>query len=367
MKYRIIVLLLVLPALIGVTAYWFGRQYSSHAATETSADPRLETADKVDLGRCRTGDHVTHLILKNIGQKDLVVDRLSTSCGCISLVGSDAGSPPSIFEGATVKPGEEAVVQVRVGIRAGPQKAFNASIYFRTNEPGNPLRTISIVAEREDPIRSDPGELVLGSLLPGQKIIRTILLSAADETSSPKIDRVECSRTDLFEVTRRDPTPAERETTANPGLVIAALDISGVAPKALDALDAKISIFEQGDAVASHIVPIVGVVRSPYMVSPSTIVLPNMTSSGPAYHLNCLCRGAEGQPFRLEVADGAGLSVTLATAEEKNNHSIRVEWPREELPRVGETATRTVRLIARSGDSTEKIALEVLCRPPEAP
>ncbi len=271
------------------------------------------------------------------------------------------------FENAVIPPGEQAVVKVRITIQPGTEKSLRFFVNFRTNELENTQRSIAIVAERENAIRSDPGEVVLGSLRPGEKISRTILLKAGDESSSPKIDRVQCSRTDLFHITRRDPTQAERDQSTEPGPLIAAFDITGIAP-AVGAVEAKISVFEHGNSAASLIVPIVGVVRAPYSMSPSSVVFPNMTGKGPIYHLNCLCRRADGQMFQLEVGNAAGLSLALASPGlERNAHSFRVEWPANEVPAAGITASRTVQLIVRCGNSSENIALEVLCHRPEAP
>ncbi len=117
---------------------------------------------KVDLGDISAAEGIveTSVTLRNSGQKDLVVDSLSTSCGCttVSVVNGGqegpvfgAGAPPESWS-TTIRPGETAELRVYCdpSVHQDARGPMMREIYVSSNDPVDPVVKASIELNQVD-------------------------------------------------------------------------------------------------------------------------------------------------------------------------------------------------------------------------
>jgi len=115
-----------------------------------------------DLGDVSTkeGKVETSITLKNTGQKDLIVDSLSTSCGCttVSVVNNGqegpvfgTGTPPEGWS-TTIRPGETAELRVYYDptFHQDARGPMMREIYVSSNDPVDPVVKAAIELEQVD-------------------------------------------------------------------------------------------------------------------------------------------------------------------------------------------------------------------------
>jgi predicted RNA-binding Zn-ribbon protein involved in translation (DUF1610 family) len=115
-----------------------------------------------DLGDVSTkeGKVETSITLKNTGQKDLIVDSFSTSCGCttVSVVNNGqegpvfgTGTPPEGWS-TTIRPGETAELRVYYDptFHQDARGPMMREIYVSSNDPVDPVVKAAIELEQVD-------------------------------------------------------------------------------------------------------------------------------------------------------------------------------------------------------------------------
>jgi hypothetical protein len=116
----------------------------------------------VDLGDVSTkeGKVETSITLKNTGQEDLIVDSLSTSCGCttVSVVNNGqegpvfgTGTPPEGWS-TTIQPGETAELRIYYdpSFHQDARGPMMREIYVSSNDPVDPVVKAAIELEQVD-------------------------------------------------------------------------------------------------------------------------------------------------------------------------------------------------------------------------
>jgi hypothetical protein len=117
---------------------------------------------RVDLGNVSTkkGKVETSLTITNVGQKDLAIDNLSTSCGCttVSVVNNGlegplfgTGTPPEGWS-TTIRPGETAELRVYYDptFHQDVRGPMMREIYVSSNDPVDPVIKAAIELEQVD-------------------------------------------------------------------------------------------------------------------------------------------------------------------------------------------------------------------------
>jgi len=117
---------------------------------------------QIDLGDISTeeGKVETSIALKNSGQKELIVDSLSTSCGCttVSVVNNGqegpvfgTGTPPEGWS-TTIRPGETAELRVYYDptFHQDARGPMMREIYVSSNDPVDPVVKAAIELEQVD-------------------------------------------------------------------------------------------------------------------------------------------------------------------------------------------------------------------------
>ena len=117
---------------------------------------------KIDLGDVSTkeGKVETSITIKNTGQKDLIVDSLSTSCGCttVSVVNNGQEGPlfgagtPSEGWSTTIQPGETAELRTYYdpNFHEDARGPMVREVYVSSNDPVDPVVKAAIELNQVD-------------------------------------------------------------------------------------------------------------------------------------------------------------------------------------------------------------------------
>jgi hypothetical protein len=138
--------------------------------------PRIKFKEEVwNFGKVKDGDALKHeFVFRNIGDADLVIDKVRTSCGCAAALASDK----------TIPPGQEGKIGVSFDVRSYSGKVVKY-IYVDSNDPSNPNKELQVAADVEIPPRARieiiPFNLDLGLLLEGDEIKGQFIISSVGE------------------------------------------------------------------------------------------------------------------------------------------------------------------------------------------
>lgn len=155
------------------------RETTGGTAPDTVAfiGPRMQVAEPVfDFGQVEQGEQVTHdFQFTNQGNRDLRVQSVKTSCGCTAAV----------IAADTIPPGTAGSIQATFDTkRFAGQKAKNIRVH--TNDPLNPVTTLTLQGEITIEVQVQPTQLYLGRLQRGEPVTRTVTV-LYDENKSLEI------------------------------------------------------------------------------------------------------------------------------------------------------------------------------------
>ncbi len=157
-------LMIVLGAVLALGLLVFGlSKFGSSANTAGSQTddpnaPKVElTEKKYDFRKIGLNDIAKHEFkLKNVGQKNLIINNLMTSCHCTTAVFKLVGKPDSPEFGmhqdsnwqGEIPSGSEAAIEVIYSPAKMPVKGqVSRVITFTTNDPNNKTVQLEIIAE----------------------------------------------------------------------------------------------------------------------------------------------------------------------------------------------------------------------------
>ena len=138
---------------------------SPSPATVAFTGPRMQVDKPVfDFGQVEQGDKVTHAFrFTNQGNRDLRVQSVKTSCGCTAAV----------IAADTIPPGTEGSIQATFDTkRFAGQKAKNIRVH--TNDPLNPVTTLTLQGEITTEVQVQPAQVYLGRIQRGVPTTRTV-------------------------------------------------------------------------------------------------------------------------------------------------------------------------------------------------
>lgn len=113
--------------------------------------PKIEIVggNEIDAGSHKRNVPLTYdVTVKNIGDQELVITGIQTSCGCSSALSSSNNVPP----------GQTAVIKFNFnGVGMGK---VTKALMITTNEPNNPTHTVLISMNMVDPVTINPGSII---------------------------------------------------------------------------------------------------------------------------------------------------------------------------------------------------------------
>jgi len=148
------------------------------AGTQPAVDsaPRLVFKNQVyDFGKVEQGDQVNHLFqFTNQGRRDLRIESVKTSCGCTAAV----------ISAEVIPPGKEGTISATFDTtRFFGEKVKSISVY--SNDPAQPVSTLTLQGEIAVEVAVAPAQLYLGRVRRGEGATQTLeLLYDADKPIS---------------------------------------------------------------------------------------------------------------------------------------------------------------------------------------
>jgi hypothetical protein len=135
----------------------------SFALLQNTPRIEFESAER-DFGSVKQGEILNHIFkFKNTGEVPLLIKRVRTTCGCTAALISDR----------TIAPGQKGEVKVAFNT-TGYAGEIRKYIYVETNDPKEPNKQLSVVAEIDVPphaeINLDRFTIDLGLILENEKI-----------------------------------------------------------------------------------------------------------------------------------------------------------------------------------------------------
>jgi archaellum component FlaG (FlaF/FlaG flagellin family) len=121
-----------------------GNKASADAATSA---PKIEVVNKLhDFGTATEGDKPKHVFqIKNTGSGPLVLDRVTTSCGCTTAV----------IKNKEIAPGDTGEIEVTFDTTAR-RGANRKSVTVLSNDPSNPRTQLEVTINVESLLAFDP-------------------------------------------------------------------------------------------------------------------------------------------------------------------------------------------------------------------
>jgi hypothetical protein len=133
--------------------------------TLASGQPKIKFKETAwDFGKVKQGEVLSHeFIFTNEGDATLVIQKVSTSCGCTAaLVSADK-----------IQPGKEGRIEIKFDTR-GYGGQVNKLVYVDSNDPGEAHRQLQVAADIEIPpaprIDLDPYNYDAGLAVEGEEI-----------------------------------------------------------------------------------------------------------------------------------------------------------------------------------------------------
>jgi hypothetical protein len=325
--------------------------------------PRVEYPARLDLGSHEIGDQVVvPFTIANRGGRELVIDQIRSNCSCTGMERVQEGKYSRI-ETLRLRPYERAnLLVMRVSVRGVPAGAEMLNfVEFQTNDESQPIGHIDVIVNRVTRgVSTSPGTVVFGTTPVGSTIRQ--VLDVRDTAAPPRrIDRVTSTDPCRLRVSLLPDPGNSREKETNPdGVLIGRVEVIVDTDKP-GAVNAAVQVHLAGEKREPDLVTVVGTVAAPIEISPSLVILPRSSASGPIYTVTCICLSTLGQPLTVS-ADSlpAGITAEFLEGGSTKARRVRITWdPTRGKPHPA-GRRESLRFRARAGDYETVLKLEVL-------
>ena len=175
---RLISLVVVSLAISNVAVGCVRGKKKEPSSSTTALSPKLEFVEKMhDFGNVTEGDRLTHVfVIRNTGAGTLLIDRVTTSCGCTAAV----------LKNKEVLPGGEGQIEVTFDTnRRGGDN--HKTITVLSNDTNSPRAELEIRANVETLLAFDPGFVRLNPEIGKQQVSEVWLAGKLKEQAKLKI------------------------------------------------------------------------------------------------------------------------------------------------------------------------------------
>jgi len=130
-----------------------------------SGEPKIKFKETVwDFGKVKQGEVLSHeFVFANEGDATLVIQKVSTSCGCTA----------ALVSAEKIQPGKEGRIEIKFDTR-GYGGQVRKLIYVDSNDPGETHRQLEVAADIEIPpsprIDLDPFNFDAGLVVEGEEV-----------------------------------------------------------------------------------------------------------------------------------------------------------------------------------------------------
>lgn len=290
------------------------------AAAAPSGPPRLVFGAPVfDFGKVEQGAQVNHLFrFTNQGGQDLRIESVKTSCGCTAAVISSEVTPP----------GQEGTISATFDTaRFSGEKAKSISVY--SNDPLQPVATLTLQGEITVEIEVDPPQLYLGRVHRGEETTRSVDV-LYDANKPITITKVENSSPMLTV----SPQNIEKDGRKGKKLIVT---LKKDAP--LGRLNDEIKVTTTSEKRPSIEIPVFGSIEGDLVVAPPQVsfgvvrrgegksqeVSIKSRAAQPIHILNVQSSNADIVPELVTIKDGEEYKITVNAKSDSKAGRIQGE------------------------------------------
>jgi hypothetical protein len=272
--------------------------------------PVLDYVRTLDLGERDFGEiAVGRFEIKNSGRAELLLDQLQTTCSCAGVEREVEGKLVRV-DSVHLLPGDHAELVARMAVGARPGHGQAVQVFFHTNDPAQPLGTITLIVPRvKGPVYAEPCAVLFGTLPVGGRVGQVINLYD-NGVPGRRIDTVRSKHPDRFEA-RLLPLADQEEPRmhASAGRLIARLEVTARTETA-GRLDGEIEVNGEKEVSASAVIPVAGEVLRGVEAQPGILVLPRRVGQRFLYAAQVLLWSPDGRPIHVAKAPALpGFSV----------------------------------------------------------
>jgi hypothetical protein len=356
-------LCLAIVMFVGLVSYsattgWLRRTWNQVVRSE----PLIEYLAKIDLGDHELGDEaIGHFTIANRGGGELVVDQIETNCSCSGMEREQDGRYGRL-ESLRLKAGERADLVMRVSVRGVPDGAEMINVVkFETNDPTQPTGRIeAVVRHVSGGVTASPRTIVFGTVRIGTNL--RYIVDVRDNALTPRvIERVTSTKPERVNARLVPPeNSSQSPDSVSAGILIGRIEIK-VDTNSPGDFDDTVQVHLAGEPRRPDAISIIGKVEAPFEISPSLLVLPRASTSGPIFDAKCICRSTSGEPLSLAV-DSVPPGVTADVLEQDHPalKCIRIRWNPDQAEAATARDRQFIRLRAKSGEHGRILEVQLL-------
>ncbi len=290
------------------SATWLVRDQFRRRVTR----PILDYPSTVDLGERERGDiAIARFAISNRGQAELLIDHFSTSCACAGVEHEVNGRWERV-ESASVPPGGQLQLAVRLAVSALPGDGQFVRVLFPSNDLSQPIGKIDVIVSYiRGGVYPFPSAVLFGEVRVGSKACRVIDLYD-NRQAGRRIAIVRSTKPDRFSVRvvpRDESEPAPKNERG--GSWLARVEITAKTNQP-GPLRGAIELARTEESRPPDLIPVYGDVVQDIECRPGALILPRRVGEHFVDSSQVLLRHRDGKPFDLEIKDvPQGLSAKI--------------------------------------------------------
>lgn len=326
--------------------------------------PTIEYASELNLGDRENGERViARAALRNRGDEDLFIDRITSNCSCTGLELEQDGSFVR-QEALRIPAGQSLEAAIRVTVGGVPIGAEMANaVSFRTNDPNHPQGRISVRVRRvHGGLTSVPDSVVFGAVLTGTREIRRVALY--DNAAAPRVIESVVSLSPKVSVRMLPPAPAPSAFAAQqPGQCLSNLEVA-LDTKAPGDVEAAIEVRLKDSRRPPDRIRVAAKIEPPLAVFPEKLLFPRSPTASGVESAVCVVKSRREEAIQLSVGDlPQGVAAEVVAAPAPHIRHVRITWNRPEGFDPAQGKQLLVPLQVSAGSDAADLKIMVLIRP----
>jgi len=324
--------------------------------------PILDCVRTVNLGERDLGEIAAgRFQIKNSGRGKLEIDHFQTTCSCSDVEHEVEGQLRRI-QSVRLSPGEQVELVVRVAVGARPGQSQSVQVFFKTNDPAQPVGSIYVIVPRvKGTVYTEPYAALFGTLplgAPAKQVINVY----DNGVSGRRIHQVRSTYPERFTV-RLLPLQGEelQQVHEIAGALIARLEVIAQTQKP-GRLDGEVEVYVANAPPTPARIPVLGKIVCCIEAHPDVLVLPRHVGERLVYSGQILLSNPDGKSINVEVISAPpGVSVNVrAVADRRDQRWLMVECQRGDSDKGSASWEARIGLRARCGSEETMFQIPIL-------
>lgn len=269
----------------------------------TSEPELIVSPDILDLGKIPAGHRAEGIFsLKNSGGAVLVIDSVSTSCGCLA-----------VDVDRRLEPGKSADLRIQFeGVNA--EQPFQGSVFISSNDPKDPRRTLSVKGETVSVVNADPACVYFGAAnWNDERVEKDVIISRGRLSTLETLENMEVFSSSSYVKT----------SMRNVGdKVYISIKLSELTPTGLLNEAVTVKLIEPKDYM--KVIPIVAELKGEHAATPAKIILRISKGLSKTFCINRVDTDEQISLVSCKPRTGSGTIKVRRVREEKESVTFTV-------------------------------------------